>query len=297
MTWTFEQVVEPFETPEDVVDVTEGPVWTGEAVLFSDIPNSRIHRFDAETGECTTHREGTNLGNGLKFGPDGRLYCCEQAAHRVVRYEPDGEVTVVASDYEGTRLNAPNDLAFDGAGRCWFTDPYYGPDEESLALGHRSVYRADPVESDAWRLVRAVEDTTNPNGILVSPDDDRLYVAELMPGEGGNKELRAYDVAEDGSVGDYEVLYDFAPHAGIDGMCLDDAGNVVGAAGSRESGPGPSIYVIAPDGELVARHDYPGPRPTNCAFGGDDLRTLYVAGFDSGLHRARTDRRGYLGPP
>lgn len=297
MSWTFEQVVEPFETPGDIPDVTEGPVWTGEAVVFSDIPNSRIHRYDFDTGECTTYREDTNLGNGLKFGPEGHLYACEQAAHRVVRYEPDDEVTVVASKYDGVRLNAPNDLAFDTGGSCWFTDPYYGPDASQLELGHRSVYRADPVDTGEWDLVRVVDDTTNPNGILLSPDDDRLYVAELMPGEDGNRELRAYDVDETGDVGSFDVLYDFAPHAGIDGMCLDQDGNIVGAAGSEDGGPGPSIYIIDPDGSLVARHDYPGPRPTNCAFGGDDLRTLFVTGFESGLHRTRTDRRGYLGPP
>lgn len=296
MSWTFEQVVDPFETPEEGLDITEGPVWTGEAVLFTDIPNSRIYRYEPATGECATYREETNLGNGLKFGPEGRLFCCQQAAHRVVRYEPDGAVTVVATEYEGDRLNAPNDLAFDELGRCWFTDPYYGSNESELELGHRSVYRAEPTGAD-WELVRVVDDTTNPNGILLSPDEEVLYVADLMGGEGGNRELRAYPVKEDGTVGEFEVLYDFAPHAGIDGMCLDVEGNIVGAAGSEDGGPGPSIYVIAPDGTLVARHDYPGARPTNCAFGGEDLRTLYVTGFESGLHRAETDRRGFLGAP
>lgn len=295
MSWSFEQVVDPFETPGDAPDVTEGPVWTGEAVLFSDIPNSRIYHYDPETGDCSVHREGTNLGNGLKFGPDGRLYACEQAPHRVVRYDEDG-VTVVASEYRGTRLNAPNDLAFDGDGRLWFTDPYYGPDESALELGHRSVYRADPV-GDGWDLTRVVDDTTNPNGILVSPDDDRLYVAELRGGEGANRELRAYPIRGDGSVGEHEVLHNFAPHAGIDGMCLDSEGNVVACAGSEESGPGPMVYVLASSGRVLSTHPYPGTRPTNCAFGGGDLGTLYVTGFDSGLHRAATDRTGYLGPP
>ena len=295
MSWSFEQVVGAFETPQDVPNVTEGPVWTGDAVLFSDIPNSRIYRYDPETSACTVYREETNLGNGLKLGPDGRLYACEQAAHRVVRYDETG-VTVVASEYRGTRLNAPNDLAFDGRGRLWFTDPYYGPDESSLELGHRSVYRADPV-GDGWELTRVTDDTTNPNGVLVSPADDRLYVAELRGGEGGNKELRAYPIREDGFLGEHEALHNFAPHAGIDGMCLDGKGNVVGCAGSEESGPGPMVYVIAPDGEVLATHPYPGTRPTNCAFGGEDRSTLYVTGFDSGLHRAETDRTGFLGPP
>jgi gluconolactonase len=296
VSWSFEQVVEPFETPEGVADVTEGPVWTGEAVLFSDIPNSRVLRYDPETGDCTGHREGTNLGNGLKLGPDGRLYACEQAAHRVVRYDDDG-VTVVASEYEGTRLNAPNDLAFDDRGRLWFTDPYYGPNEDALELGHRSVYRADPRGDGEWTLTRVTTDTTNPNGVLVSPEGDRLYVAELRGGEGGNRELRAYPIRGDGTLGEHEVLHDFSPHAGIDGMCLDSEGNVVGCAGSEESGPGPMVYVIAPGGRVLATHPYPGTRPTNCAFGGPERRTLYVTGFDSGLHRAETDRQGALEAP
>lgn len=296
MTWDFEQVVEPFETPGDVPDVTEGPVWTGDVVRFTDIPNSRIIDFDVSRGEWSVHRTDTNLANGLKFGPDGRLYACEQAEHRVVRYEPDGSTTVVANDFEGTRLNAPNDLGFDRDGRLWFSDPYYGPKPESLELGHRSVYRADPRSADTWEVHRMTEDTTNPNGLLVSPDGDRLYVAELRGGTEGDRELRSYPIRGD-SLGEYEVLQNFYPHAGIDGMCLDAEENIVGAAGSEESGPGPMIYVIAPSGRILETHPYPGQRPTNCAFGGDALDTLFVTGFDSGLHRARTDRTGYLGPP
>jgi len=296
MGWTFEQVVEPFETPEGVADVTEGPVWTGDAMLFSDIPNSKIVRYDTANGECAVRRTDTNLANGLKLGPDGRLYACEQAEHRVVRYEPSGETTVVASDYRGTRLNAPNDLGFDGQGRLWFTDPYYGPKPESLELGHRSVYRADPQGDGEWEVTRMTHDTTNPNGILVSPDDERLYVAELRGGEGNDRELRSYPIQGD-ELGEYEVLHDFYPHAGIDGMCLDSEGNVLGAAGSEESGPGPMIYVIAPSGRVLATHPFPGEQPTNCAFGGEDLSTLYVTGFDSGLYRAEPDRTGHLGAP
>jgi gluconolactonase len=296
MSWAFEQVVEAFEAPRDAPDVTEGPVWTGEAMLFSDIPNSHVMRYDPERGDCDGHRTETNLANGLKFGPDGRLHACEQAEHRVVRYEPDGSTTVVASDYRGTRLNAPNDLAFDGEGRLWFTDPYYGPSPESLELGRRSVYRADPQGDGEWTLRRMTHDTTNPNGILVSPDGERVYVAELRSGEDGDRELRAYPIEGD-ELGEYEVLHNFYPHAGIDGMCLDSEGNVLGAAGSEESGPGPMIYVIAPSGRVLETHPYPGEQPTNCAFGGADLSTLYVTGFDSGLHRAETDRTGYLGAP
>jgi len=310
MAWDFEQVIDPFETPGDVPDVTEGPVWTGVAVLFSDIPNSRVVRYDPRTDSHSVHREDTTLGNGLKLGPGGRLYACEQATHRVVRYDPDGGTTVVADSYDGTRLNAPNDLAIDDAGRVWFTDPYYGPKPESLELGHRSVYcavpRGDGAGVDQWDLKRLTDDATNPNGILLSPEGRWLYVAELRGGADGDRELRAYPI-EDGdddiTLGEYEVLVDFHPHAGIDGMCLDGEGNIVGAAGSAEDreedpdAPGPALWVITPDGEVLDRHPFPGARPTNCAFGGPELETLYVTGFESGLHRAATDRTGHLGAP
>lgn len=293
MSLAFEQVVEPFTAER--YDITEGPVWDGEAVLFTDIPNSTIHRYHHRTGERTVYRTGTNEANGLKFGPDGRLYACQHEAHRVVRYDEDGTETVVVDAYEGDRLNAPNDLAFDASGRLWFTDPYYDDTPEELALGHRSVYRVD--DPSGGRAVRVTWDTAQPNGILVSPDESRLYVAELDQGPGNDRELRAYPITADGTLGEYDVLHNFNPHTGIDGMCLDDEGNIVAAVGREDVGPGPMIWVFSPTGRVLETHPFPGPRPTNCAFAGPDLNTLYVTGVESGLHRAVTDRTGYLGPP
>lgn len=294
VTWTFEQLVEPF--PADSYDITEGPVWDGEAVLFTDIPNATIHRYDHGADELTVHRTDTNEANGLKFGPEGHLYACQHAAHRVVRYGADGSETVVADAYDGARLNAPNDLAFDGDGRLWFTDPYYGDTPEELELDHRSVYRVDDPGA-AGEPVRVTRDTARPNGILVSPDDERLYVAELDRGEGNDRELRSYPIDGDGRLGDHDVLHNFNPHTGIDGMCLDDDGNIVAAVGREGVGPGPMIWVFAPTGRVLETHPFPGPRPTNCAFAGPDLHTLYVTGIEAGLHRAETDRTGLLGPP
>lgn len=294
MSWTFEQVVDSFEAED--YDITEGPVWDGEAVLFTDIPNSTIHRYHHATDEHEIHRTGTNEANGLKFGPEGRLYACQHAAHRVVRYESDGTETVVVDSYDGQRLNAPNDLAFDSDGRLWFTDPYYGDSSEELELDHRSVYRVDDPGPDA-EAIRVTSDTERPNGILVAPNDETLYVAELDRGEGTDRELRAYPIHADGSLGDYEVLHDFTPHRGIDGMCFDSEGNILAAVGREGVGPGPMVWVCAPDGTVLETHPFPGMRPTNCAFAGPDLSTLYVTGIESGLHQAETDRTGYLGPP
>lgn len=288
MSWEFERVAGPY-------GITEGPVWDGGGVVFSDMPGSRIHRYDVESGRCEVLYEDTNAANGLKMDDDGRLYACEMVGRRLARYGPDGATTVV-DRYEGKRFNSPNDLAFDDDGRIWFTDPHYGsdwePDDKTFDLDHRSVYRVAP--DDPSTLARMTVDTTNPNGLLVSPADDRLYVAQSD--YDGARELRSYPIEGD-ELGEHDVLHNFVPHRGIDGMCLDEDGNIVATAGYDESGPGPMIYVFTPEGRVLETHPIPDPRPTNCCFGGEDLRTLYVTGYDGYLYRARTDRTGYLGPP
>ena len=302
MDWEFEPVAGPYE-------FTEGPVWDPieGVVFFSDIPTSRIMRYDPESDECAEWTTDTNRGNGLALGPDRCLYCCEMGTdtdgHQVSRYDRDGGKTVVADAYDGARLNSPNDLVFDSAGRLWFTDPDYD-DQDNLEAGHFSVYRlapaGDPGDTDAddWEISRVTHDTTNPNGLLFSRDEATLYVAESPYGEANDRELRAYPVEDGGeSLGDYEVLHDFGPHRGIDGMCLTEAGNVVATAGWETSGPGGLLYVFTPKGRVLETHPYPSDRPTNCAFGGEDLRTLYVTGFDGHLYRAKTDRIGYPVPP
>jgi gluconolactonase len=135
-------------------------------------------------------------------------------------------------------------------------------------------------------------DTTSPNGLLLSPDEKTLYVAESKYGDGQKRELRAYPIREDGTLGQYQVLHNFYPHRGIDGMCLDSEGNLIATAGWEESGPGGMIYVFAPNGRVLETHPVPCNRPTNCTFGGADLRDLYVTSIEGHLLRARTDRRG-----
>src|SRR5262249_32177733 len=155
---------------------TEGPAWNGEALFFTDIPNSRIMRYDPKTGECGVFRTGTNEANGLQFDRDGRLYGCEGGGRRVGCYEAEGSTTVIADRFEGRRLNSPNDLAIDAEGRIWFTDPRYGEDRSDMELDHESVFRADPQPDGRWSLKRMTYDTTRPNGLLISPDQELLYV-------------------------------------------------------------------------------------------------------------------------
>lgn len=288
MEWQFRVVAGPF-------GFTEGPAWDGEALLVSDIPTSRILRVDPATGESRTYREGTFNGNGLMFGRRGHLYGCQGGdGRRVVRYEADGGVTVVADSYEGKRLNSPNDLAFDSQGRLWFTDPRYGDFRDDMELDHESVFRADPQPDGSWSLTRMTFDTTRPNGLLVRPDGRTLYVAQSEYGEDRKRELRAYPVREDGTLGPHHVLHNFYPHRGIDGMCLDAEGNIVATAGWQESGPGPMIYVFAPNGRVLETHPVPFDRPTNCTWGGPDLRTLFVTTGTGHVLAVETERKGYL---
>jgi gluconolactonase len=286
MTWTFEKVAGPF-------NFTEGPAWDGQALLFTDIPTSRIMRYDPQSGQTTEFRTGTNQANGLMFDKAGNLYACEGGGRRMARYNADGSTDVIVDRFEGKRLNSPNDLAFDQLGRMWFTDPRYGDDESDLELDHQSVYRADPGPDGSWQVQRVTYDATKPNGLLVTRDMKWLYVAQSHYGDGNARELRAYPINEDGSVGKFEVRHNFYPHRGIDGMCLDVEGNIIATAGWEESGPGPMIYVFAPNGRVLETHPIPIDRPTNCTFGDADLQTLYVTAGGC-LWRTRTERKGYL---
>ena len=293
MAWKFELLQEPYGA------VSEGPVWLGDVLLYTQIQACRIMRFDPTKNSLSTYRTDTHYANGLTLDQDGRIYACEGGARRVVRYERDGQRTILADHFEGKAFNIPNDLVVDPQGRIWFTDPFYegagGPfsyDRCHRQLEHDSVYRIDPKADGTWCVERVTFDTTRPNGLLFAPDHKTLYVAQSGRETDEKKELRAYPVSEGGQLGEFTVLHDFGDHRGIDGMRLDTEGNIVATAGYELGGPGPSIYVFSPTGEVLDRHDVPANRPTNCCFGDDDLASLYVTSTDGHLLRARTDRRG-----
>ena len=297
MSWDFIAVQGPFG------GTSEGPAWDGDSLLFTHIPESKIYKFDPNTSTTKVFRENTNCANGLMFDRNGNLYACEGGARRVVRY--DGESTdILADSYQGNKLNIPNDLAIDPEGRIWFTDPFFegagGPWSEARSnkeLDNDSVYRIDMKDGKSTGVTRVTEDTTRPNGLLFSLDFKTLYVAQSgrLPEE--KRQLRAYPVNSDGSLGTHEVIHDFGEHRGIDGMVLDVEGNIVGTAGYKAGGPGPMIYVFSASGEVLETHPTPFDRPTNCSFGGEDLSTLYVTTGDGFLLRAFTQRQGRLAYP
>lgn len=288
--------------------VTEGPAWDGETLLFTHIPTSRILSFDRATRLTSIHREGTNWCNGTMFDSEGRYYGCEGGARRVVRYEADGEATVLTGDYEGKKYNIPNDLAIDTQGRIWFTDPWYegagGPwsdDRTPMELDHESVYRLDPVPNGGTGgyapAARVTTDTTRPNGLLFNTDHSVLYIAQSGRNLDEKRQLRAYAVQADGSLGDPDILHDFGDWRGIDGMVLDTDGNIWATAGTDRGGPGSSIYVFSPSGEVIERHPLPVNEPTNCTFAGPDLSDLYVTSIDGYLLWTPTGATGRLAWP
>ncbi|MCH8206448.1 MAG: SMP-30/gluconolactonase/LRE family protein [Chloroflexi bacterium] len=295
MTWDFKLVDGPYG------GTTEGPAWDGTGLLFTHIPGSRIMRYDPQRGASTVYLKQTDHANGLMLDPKGILYACEGGARRVVRYGSTDGVTVLADGFEEKRLNIPNDLAIDPQGRVWFTDPYYegaagawSEDTANKDLDHDSVYRLDSRPDGSWAIARVTFDTTRPNGLLFSLDHRTLYVAQSGRRPDEKRQLRAYPVQADGSLGEHTVLHDFGAHRGIDGMVLDTEGNIVATAGHRQGGPGPMIYVFSPSGEVLETHPMPEDRPTNCSFGGEELTTLYVTTGEGHLLEARTERQGRL---
>ena len=282
--------------------VTEGPIWDGEALYFTHIPTSRIMRFDPKSGEISQWRGDTNRTNGLCYDSEGRLFGCCSSGRAIVRFDPQGPAAIVADRLEGQRLNTPNDLAVDRQGRIWFTNPWNAGNidpTELEELDHRSVLRADPQQDGTYAVTRVTFDTTMPNGVLVSIDQRTLYVAESNSERPDiDRELRAYPINDDGSLGPYQVLHAFSKDSvgvqrGIDGMCLDVDGNIIATAGWERAGPGPLIYVFSPTGRVIETHPVPCRMPTNCCFAGPDMTTLYVTSTQGHLYRAETDLVGW----
>lgn len=296
MQWKFELLMKPSAVP-----LTEGPVWDGEHLYFTHIRASRILRYDLKSGAITEARSGTNRTNGLAFDAEGRLFGCCSGGRAIVRFDPDGKNVVIADRIEGKRLNTPNDLAIDRRGRIWFTNPVNEGNwdkTERTDLDNQSVIRCDPQQDGSYTATRVTFDTTMPNGILVSQDQRTLYVAESGYARGIARELRAYPINDDGSLGTYATLFTWGEdakgvHRAIDGMCLDRDGNIVATNGWEVSGAGPMITVFSPTGRVLETHPVPGNRPTNCCFGGPDLTTLFVTTTQGHFFKAETDRVGW----
>jgi gluconolactonase len=268
--------------------ITEGPVWDGRYLFYSEIYASRTWRYDPGSGERVVWREHTQRANGMLRAPGGGLLACEGGGRRVVRYRADAPAEVIADRFEGEPFNEPNDLAQASSGRIWFSDPNYG--ERPMHLDHESVYcvdstRVDPGAAMRGEPRRATFDTNRPNGVLLNADESELYVAESPHRADQRRQLRAYPIADDGSLGEHRVLHDFADGRGVDGMTRTTEGLIVATAGHHERGPGPMIYVFEPSGRVVSTHPSPADRPTNCTFAEAERGVLYVTFAGGELYR------------
>ena len=258
----------------------EGPVWFGDGrfLLWSDIPNNRIMKWEEETGAVSVFRKPSNHANGNARDRQGRLITCEHDARRVTRTEYDGSITVIADEYDGKPLNSPNDLVCRSDGSIWFTDPPYGilgfyEGHVAKAELPTNVYRWDPETKE----VRAVaENIDRPNGLTFSADESKLYVVD-----NGAKAIRAYDVVEDGAkLADGRVLVENEKHGGggADGLRVDVDGNLWCGWGGGEGLDGVAIF--NPDGKLIGRIDLP-ERCANLCFGGRHRNRLFMVASTS----------------
>jgi gluconolactonase len=279
------------------VAFTEGPTVDRDGnVYFTDIINQRIMKLGAN-GVLSTYREGSNVANGLLIDPQGRLIACEGAAFerpgvkltgtpRVTRTDlKTGRVEVLADSFQGQPLVGPNDVTIDGRGRLYFTE-----------LNGAAVYRIDALGHIAKIL--GAPDVRSPNGIQISPDDRKLYLVEANQAQGGPRLIRSYDLQPDGTVRKMRVLYDFSPGRSADGMSIDTQGNLYASAGMNQLrgtwetlDTKTGIYVISPEGKLLQFLPIPEDFITNNAFGGPDMRTLYVTAGKT-LYKLRTEIPG-----
>ena len=265
------------------------------------IEAGHIWRYDPDTGETTIYRSPSGMSNGLKFDAQDRLIAAEgadQGGRRVTRTDMEtGKAYIIAHEYEGRPFNAPNDVAIDEQGRVYFSDPKY-IGNESVEQPVMAVYRIDTDGS----IHRIITDAGKPNGVVVSPDQQTLYVVSNdngsidlgkitldIPVHKGRMALLAYDLHEDGSATFRSVLVDYLPEDGPDGLVVDVEGNLYV---SERDVTRPGIAIRAPDGTEKAFIPT-GVLPTNVGFGrGENSKILYITA-GTGLYRIPVMKDGY----
>jgi gluconolactonase len=266
----------------------EGPAWHAPSRTLYVTGGNRITRFDSN-GTPNIFRDPSGGANGLLFDQRGRLVTCEAANRRVTRTESNGAITVLADSFRGMKFNSPNDLTIDTKGRIYFTDPRYGSratmemrDADGKLI--EGVYRIDAPGKVQRIIGRELE---RPNGILVSPDDKHLFVADNNNNNaGGARKLWRFDLNDDGSVNvsSRKLIFDWKTSRGPDGLKMDANNRLYAAAGLNKANPPfetvepyrAGIYILSYDGQLIDFVAIPRDEVTNCAFGGEDLRTLFI---------------------
>ncbi len=242
----------------DGFSFTEGPAADTEGnVYFTDQPNNKILIWTID-GQLIVFLDSSQRSNGLFFDSDGDLLSCADEQNRLVSIDMDGNFTILVDNYEGKRLNAPNDLWPDPKGGIYFTDPFYQRpwwDHDSMYQDGMHVYYLKP---DRETLIRVAEDFVTPNGVIGTPDGKKLYVADIK-----DSKTYSFDIQEDGTLTNRQL---FAPE-GSDGMTIDHEGNIYLTTDA--------VKVYNPDGERIQVIEVP-ERPANVCFGGKDKQTLFI---------------------
>lgn len=259
---------------------TEGPVWfpAGKYLLFSDIPNDRVLRFDDTDGSVSTFLQPALNHNGHARDREGRLVSCEHRGRCVSRIEHDGARTVLADRFDGRRFNSPNDVVVKSDGSVWFTDPTYGIDSDyegdaaASEIGASHVYRLDAASG---AVTTVATDFIQPNGLAFSPDESQLYVSDTGASHqrGGPRHIRVFDVAADGASLQNGRLFSTCAYGVHDGLRVDGKGHVWASAGD-------GVHCLAPDGTLIGRIRVPEV-VSNLCFGGPKLNRLFICATTS----------------
>lgn len=267
---------------------TEGPVWIPEKkkLIFSDIPNSKLMQWSDADG-LSVFREESEQTNGNILDLEGRLISCQHAGRNLIRTEKDGTITALVDKFEGKRFNSPNDVAVRSDSTLWFTDPPWGLRGEHEIPGHW-VFKLDPASG---KVEPVVKNLAMPNGIVFSPDESRIYIADT----GGHKRhpdsayhetpdlVHCYAMSKDGTLG--KKLFEI--EGGSDGMAVDVKGNLYTTHAGK-------VHIFDPDGKKLEEIDVP-EGPANCTFGGEDFKTLFITARTS-LYRVRMKNAGAKPP-
>jgi gluconolactonase len=250
----------------------EGPVYVPawRQLIWSDIPNDRLLRWDEATGAVGVFRTSAGHPNGNTLDHQGRLITCEQGNRRLTRTEHDGTITVLADHWQGKRLNSPNDATVRSDGSVYFSDPDFGITSDyeghraESEIGSCNVYRIDPRTGE---VDLAADDLEAPNGLVLSPDERQLYVSDTGAGR-----IRVYDVRPDGSLSRGDVFAEIPPGGTgrFDNLRFDDGGRLWAAAMAD------GVHCYDPDGTLIGRLDVPGV-VANIAWGGAKRNRLFIA--------------------
>ena len=272
----------------------EGPAYfaAGKYLVWSDIPNDRVLRYDETDGSVSTFLQPARNHNGHTVDREGRLVSCEHRGRAVTRIENDGARTVLASHYQGKRLNSPNDVVVKSDGSVWFSDPTYGidtgyeGDAAASEIGASHVYRIDPSSHDVSAVT---SDFVKPNGLAFSPDEKLLYIADTGAShvKDGPRHIRVFDVAKNGKTLGKGRVFATCTVGLFDGFRCDTHGHVWTSAGD-------GVHCYHPDGTLIGKVLIPEV-VANVCFGGIKRNRLYICGTTS-LYAVYLNAHGALRP-